>query len=161
MQTSPKGVAEIAGHEGIVLSPYRDSVGVWTFGVGHTASAGAPDPASMAKGVRQPLGTALDVFRRDLAHYEERVARAVTVPLAQHEFDALVSFDFNTGGIFRAKLTKLLNAGDRAAAAEAFDGWHRPPEIVPRREKEKRLFRDGIYAMVDWRRSSPPMPTAG
>ncbi len=146
MQTSSEGVAEIAGHEGIVLSPYRDSVGVWTFGVGHTASAGLPDPAAMAKGVAQPLAPALDVFRRDLKHFEDRVKAAVKVPLEQHEFDALVSFDFNTGGILRARLTRLLNAGDREGAIAAFDGWHRPPEIIPRRDKEKRLFRDGVYA---------------
>ncbi len=58
MQTSPKGVAEIAGHEGIVLSPYLDSVGTWTFGVGHTRAAGPPNPAVMEKGARQPLDVA-------------------------------------------------------------------------------------------------------
>jgi len=146
MKTSQKGVAEIAGHEGIVLSPYRDSAGTWTFGVGHTSAAGPPDPAALERGARRPLAAALEIFRDDLRRYEERVSRAVTVPLEQHEFDALVSFDFNTGGIFRAKLVKHLNAGDREAAAAGFDGWHRPPEIVPRRDAEKRLFRDGVYA---------------
>lgn len=146
MQTSPEGVAEIAGHEGIVLAPYRDSRGVWTFGIGHTKGAGAPDPEAMPRGKRQPIEAALQLFRKDIVHFERRVSEAVKVPLAQHEFDALVSFDFNTGGIFRARLTKLLNQGDRDAAADAFDGWHRPPEIIPRRDREKRLFRDGIYA---------------
>ena len=142
MKTSSRGVAEIVGHEGLVLSPYRDSVGVWTVFVGHTAVAGPPDPARMARGVAAPLSEALAVFRRDLLAVEERVGRAVSVPLAPHEFDALVSFDFNTGGIFRAKLTKLLNEGDRAGAAAAFDGWRKPPEIAARREREQRLFRD-------------------
>ncbi|MGV8840917.1 MAG: lysozyme [Bauldia sp.] len=146
MKTSPAGVAEIAGHEGIVLSPYKDSVGVWTVFVGHTAAAGTPDPAGLPRGIEQPIAAALDTFRRDLAAVERRVAEAVSVPLRQHEFDALVSFDFNTGGIFRARLTKLLNAGDRAGAAAAFDGWRKPPEIAGRREAEKRLFRDGAYS---------------
>lgn len=146
MRTSLRGVAEIVGHEGVVLSPYRDSVGVWTVYVGHTAAAGPPDPATMPKGVAAPMAEAMRVFRRDLADVEERVGRAVKVPLRQHEFDALVSFDFNTGGIFRARLTTLLNAGDRAGAAAAFDAWRKPPEIVPRRDREKRLFRDGVYA---------------
>ncbi|MCC6735134.1 MAG: lysozyme [Bauldia sp.] len=146
MKTSSEGVAEIAGHEGIVLSPYRDSVGVWTVFVGHTAAAGPPDPAGLPRGVEQPLAAAIETFRRDLAAVEARVAKAVSVPLRQHEFDALVSFDFNTGGIFRARLTKLLNAGDRAGAAAAFDGWRKPPEIAGRREAEKRLFRDGAYS---------------
>jgi hypothetical protein len=68
------------------------------------------------------------------------------VPLAQHEFDALVSFDFNTGGIHRARLTHLLAAGRRAEAAEAFMGWSKPAEIVRRRRKEQALFRAGVYS---------------
>lgn len=146
MRTSPQGVAEIAAHEGIVLSPYKDSVGVLTIGVGHTKGAGSPDPAQFPMGVEQPLSAILAVFRADLARFEARVNRAVMVPLKQHEFDALVSFDFNTGGIEKATLTKRLNAGDRRGAIAGFDGWHRPPEIIGRRNKEKRLFADGVYS---------------
>jgi len=145
MRTSHEGVAEIIGHEGVVLSPYRDSVGVWTFGIGHTAKAGPPDPATMARGVARPLEEAIATLRRDLRRFEDRVNEAVKVSLRQHEFDALVSFDFNTGGIFRARLVRLLNAGDRVGAAEAFDGWQRPPVIISRRNAEKALFRDGVY----------------
>ena len=63
-----------------------------------------------------PASGALRLFRADLARYEAGVLRAVTVPLAPHEFDALVSFHYNTGAIARAALTRALNAGDRAAA---------------------------------------------
>lgn len=146
MKTSLNGVIEIASHEGIVLMPYRDSVGVWTFGIGHTAAAGEPIPAMMDRGVARPVSEAVKVFQRDLAKYEHRVNDAVKVPLKQHEFDALVSFDFNTGGIYRAKLTAALNAGDRVGAAAKFMGWKKPPEIIPRRKKEQALFRDGTYS---------------
>lgn len=145
MKVSPQGLAEIAGHEAIVLSPYLDSVGVWTFGIGHTASAGPPDPKSFPKGVEQPLSLALETFARDMRKFEERVSRALTVTVSQTEFDALVSFDFNTGGIFKAALTRYLNAGDRVRAAAAFDGWHKPDSIIGRRNAEKRLFREGVY----------------
>lgn len=146
MRTSPQGVAEIASHEGLVLSPYYDSVGVPTFGCGHTKNAGPPDPLSFPLGKDQPLERILAVFRADLAKFEDRVTKAVTVPLAQHEFDALVSFDFNCGGIYKAMLTKRLNQGDRAAAIAAFDGWHKPPEIIGRRNKQKALFASGTYS---------------
>lgn len=148
MRTSPQGVAEIASHEAIVLSPYRDSRGILTIGVGHTKGAGAPDPASFPVGVEQPIDRILAVFRADLAKFEDRVNQAVKVPVAQHEFDALVSFDFNTGGIDKANLVKKLNAGDRAGAIKGFDGWHKPPEIIGRRNKEKALFASGTYASV-------------
>ena len=69
----------------------------------------------------------------------------MTVPLAPHEFDALVSFHYNTGGITRASLTRHLNAGDLEATAQAFLNWRRPAEIIPRREAERDLFRHGRY----------------
>ena len=146
MKLSTKGICELASHEGIVTSPYFDSVGVLTVGVGHTASAGAPDPAALPMGEPQPIGFLMETFRRDVADCERRVNDAVKVPMAQHEFDALVSFDFNTGGIYRARLTKLLNEGKRAEAADAFMGWLKPPEIKKRRTAEQALFRDGTYS---------------
>ena len=149
MKVSDKGVVEIAEHEGIVPAPYRDSVGVVTFVVGHTAAAGGLDPAEMsgAMPTGDLLTAAVDrailLFRDDLEKYEERVNSAVNVPLKQHEFDALVSFDFNTGGIHRAKLTKAINAGDKSGAG--FMGWLKPPEIRKRRTAEMKLFQTGDY----------------
>jgi len=149
MKVSDKGVAEIAEHEGIVPAPYRDSVGVVTFGVGHTAAAGGLDPREMNSAM--PEGDALTdavdraimLFRDDLEKYEARVNDAIKVPLTQYEFDALVSFDFNTGGIHRAKLTKAINAGDKSG--DGFMGWLRPPEIRKRRTAEMNLFKTGDY----------------
>ena len=84
-------------------------------------------PADLDAGIRE----ALRLFRADLARYEAEVLRAVTVPLAPHEFDALVSFHYNTGAIARAALTERLNAGDRAGAGAAFMNWVRPPACAP------------------------------
>jgi lysozyme len=149
MRTSDAGLVALARHEGIVLAPYRDSVGVWTYGVGHTRAAGPPDPAALAFGLPADLDAAmrrvLDLFRRDLLVYEAAVSAALTRPVTQHAFDALVSFHYNTGGIRRAKLTEHLNAGRLEAAAQGFSGWMRPPEIRPRRLAEQALFRTGVY----------------
>ena len=146
MKVSTAGMLAIVEHEAAVLTPYKDSMGVWTVGVGHTRSAGPPDPMS----IRDPLTleAVLDLFVNDLAKYEARVNDAVKVPLHQHQFDALVSFDFNTGGIFRARLTQHLNAGDLDRAAAAFMGWRKPPEIIGRRTKEMELFRTGVYPQI-------------
>jgi peptidoglycan hydrolase-like protein with peptidoglycan-binding domain len=86
------------------------------------------------------------IFAADLETFERRVNKAVKVPVAQHEFDALTSFDFNTGGIDRATLVRQLNNGDRASAATAFMNWSKPPEIIDRRTKEMELFRAGHYS---------------
>lgn len=152
MRTSPQGIVEIAGHEGVVLGPYRDSVGVWTVYVGHTAGAGSPDPATIPRRDTRrfteaeadaAIRDALALFADDLQSYESRVERAIKVPLAQHQFDALVSFDFNTGGILRARLTAAINAGDMDG--DGFMGWTRPKEIIGRRRAEQTLFRTGRY----------------
>lgn len=158
MRMSDKGIAFLVAHEGVVPAPYLDSVGVWTFGVGHTASAGPPNPAAMPRGMPADLNGALaaafSVFRKDLEKFETRVNQHVKVTLAQHEFDALVSFDFNTGGIFyknssgkwvNADLVTKLNAGDRAGAASAFMNWVKPASIYERRKAERDLFRHGQY----------------
>lgn len=146
MKVSDKGIAELLSHEALVTSPYKDSVGVWTVGVGHTAGAGKPNPKTMEKGVEIPIPELIDLFRRDLVKFEDGVNAAVKVPLAQHEFDALVSFHFNTGAIARASFVKKLNAGDRRGAAAGMMDWKKPSEIIKRRTAEMKLFRDGKYS---------------
>jgi lysozyme len=149
MQMTDRGLLALVRHEGLVPGPYLDVAGVWTFGIGHTAAAGSPDPARMPRGMPGDLDAgireAFRVFRTDLATYEAGVRRAVKVSLAPHEFDALVSFHYNTGGIARAALTQHLNAGNRAAAADGFMGWLKPAAIRPRREAERDLFRHARY----------------
>lgn len=152
MRTSDRGIAALISHEGIVPAPYLDSVGVWTFGVGHTAAAGSPNPSKMPRGMPDDLEAALHhvfmVFARDLVKYEDDVNRAVKVPLKQHEFDALVSFHYNTGAIARASLTGHLNRGDRTAAAVAFMSWKKPAAIIDRRRAEQHLFLTGVYPSI-------------
>ena len=149
MHMTDRGLLALVRHEGVVPGPYLDVKTVWTFGIGHTAAAGPPDPAQMPRGMPADLDArvreAFRLFRADLAAYEAEVRRAVKVPLEPHEFDALVSFHYNTGAISRATLTKALNAGNRVAAADAFLNWRRPASIIPRREAERDLFRHGRY----------------
>ena len=151
MKTSQKGTIALIGHEGIVPAPYKDSVGIWTFGVGHTAAAGAPYPATMPRGMPEDMESRIrevfTVFAADLISYEDAVNRAVKIPLEQHEFDALVSFHFNTGAIARAEVTRLLNKGDRKGAGKAFMNWKKPPEIISRRSDERHLFETGEYPL--------------
>lgn len=149
MRTTERGLLALARHEGVVPAPYLDVKGVWTFGIGHTAAAGAPDPGKMRRGMPADLDAdvaqAFRLFRSDLGRYEADVLRAVPVPLEPHEFDALVSFHYNTGAIARAALIRALNAGDRAAAGGAFMNWLRPASLRSRREAERDLFRHGRY----------------
>ena len=142
--TSRRGLAEIASHEAMVLSPYFDSVGVRTIGIGHTKSAGAPDPAKV-KG-ELTVDEVMDIFMRDIAKFEARVRKAFGRELPQHQFDAAVSFDFNTGAIHRATWVKEFNQGNTDKAWGSFMNWRKPSAIIPRREKERALFFKGEYS---------------
>ncbi|MEL6362300.1 MAG: lysozyme [Pseudomonadota bacterium] len=157
MKTSPRGAFAIAAHEGIVPAAYLDSVGVRTFGIGHTASAGYPDPATISMEMPEDLGPnmalAIQTFLADLAIFERRVLAATEgVELEQHQFDALVSFDFNTGGIHRARLTQRINAGNFAPdlIKTGFMGWTKAGGKVReylkrRRTEEAAMFNLGEY----------------
>jgi lysozyme len=144
MRLSKNGAMELIGHEAIVQTRYLDSVDVWTIGVGHTKSAGPPDPAGFLE--TMDLKAVFDLFMHDVAKYVASVNAVLKKEVTQTEFDALVSFHFNTGRIASASLTKSINAGDKVKAAEEFMNWRKPPEIIPRRTKEQKLFAQGVYS---------------
>lgn len=144
MKMSREGAKELIGHEAIVQTRYLDSKNIWTLGVGHTKAAGAPDPKTFTG--KMPLSEVIDLFMKDLKKYEDAVNAAVKVTVSQTQFDALVSFHFNTGRIGSAALVTSLNAGKKAQAAAEFLNWKKPPEIIGRRTKEQKLFRDGVYS---------------
>ena len=118
MRVSPAGVDFIKRWEGLETRSYRDIANVWTIGYGHTG----PD---VRPGATIAETEAAALLQRDLVSREESVARLVDVPLNQNEFDALVSFEFNTGGLARSTALKRLNEGDRLGAAEAFAWWNK------------------------------------
>ncbi len=82
----------------------------------------------------------------DLARFSREVERALHgAPVSQNQFDALVSFHYNTGAIARASLTRLHRAGDFAAAAREFGKWvnaggRRLNGLVRRRVAEAELY---------------------
>ncbi|MFN3862993.1 MAG: lysozyme [Erythrobacter sp.] len=82
----------------------------------------------------------------DLARYAAEVAAAIgDAPTTQAQFDALVSFHYNTGAIGRATLTRKHRAGDTAGAAREFARWNRAggkvlKGLVRRREAEAELY---------------------
>ncbi len=85
----------------------------------------------------------------DLTRFSADVARALgDCPTSQHQFDALVSFHYNTGAIARATLTRLHKAGRFEAAAAEFGKWvhaggKRLTGLVRRRAAEASLYAGG------------------
>lgn len=139
MKTSEQGVRLIVEREGCKTLAYRDTVGVFTIGVGHTAG--------VTEGDRCTEEMARDWLADDLA-WAEAAVNLAGVPLAQHQFDALVSFVFNVGqGAFASStLRRMLIDGNMEEAARQFDRWHIPAEITSRRNGEREQFKGTQFA---------------
>lgn len=145
MKITPRIAAEIAGHEGIVLEAYRDSVNVWTWGVGVTSASG--HSVERYKDNPQTLERVIEVFQWLLTEkYLPAVERAFRgYPLTESQLAGALSFHWNTGAIERASWVKHWKAGNIAAAKKSFMDWKRPAEIIPRRRAERDLFFDGKW----------------
>ncbi len=142
MKISQRGINDLVLSEGLRISAYKDTKGVWTIGVGHTSMAGPPE---VHPGLTVTRAEALAIFARDLAKFEKRVDRALgKVP--QNVFDGAVSFDFNTGSIERASWVESYKIGDLTEARRRFMWWNQPKEIIPRRAREAALIFSGHYA---------------
>ena len=90
MRTSPAGIALIKRHEGLRLGAYKDAAGVLTIGYGHTTFV-IPNQK-----ITQQEADVLLIH--DLKNAEACIHKHAKRPLTQQQFDALVSFQFNTGG---------------------------------------------------------------
>lgn len=94
---------------------------------------------------------ALSLFASKVRDYEQKVKRAIHVPLNQNQFDALTSLAYNAPAAFRsdASIVKHLNEGDFGAAADDFLKWNRAKVkrrlvesqgLTNRRKRERALF---------------------
>src|ERR1700759_3326521 len=105
MKTSANGRKFIEGFEGLFLQAYDDAndhivklgqrvIGTLTIGYGHTSVAGPPK-VYVGQVITKDMADA--ILASDLTAVELEVSHLVKVPLNQNQFDALVSFQFNTG----------------------------------------------------------------
>ena len=138
--------------EGFRSKAYLCPAGILTIGFGHTGTDVLP-------GMRITEAQADEILRRDVAKFAAMVEKALTAKVSQGQFDALVSFCFNTGpgkagvkdGLITLKngspssLLRKTNAGDKLGAAAEFDKWTKANGqelrgLVARRDAEQRLY---------------------
>jgi lysozyme len=142
MKTSANGRKFIEGFEGLFLHTYNDGTGVLTIGYGHTTAAGPPH---VVPGMAITAPQADEILSADLASVEADVNRLVTVPINQNQFDALVSFHFNTGALARANVLHAVNNKQFDAVPGDLNQWvrgggHVMLGLVRRRKAEGVLF---------------------
>lgn len=136
---SREGIEFIKGWESLDLTSYLDGGGVWTIGYGHTLTAAPNQTITMRK--------ATELLANDISFFEGAVAKHVSIPLTQSQFDALTSLAFNIGvSAFRkSTLLRLLNEGNTQAAAKEFTRWRfikgsESKGLLNRRKAERELF---------------------
>ena len=156
MNVSQRCLEDIRHHEGVRQKPYRDSVYLWTVGVGHLMyDSQAKLPVEQRMGVQlRPEDNRVfsmeevdAILRADLARFERGVATYCPVPLTQGMFDGLVSFSFNVGlgTLQRSTLRQKVLRGDIQGAADEFLKYTKAggkvlKGLVTRRNDERALF---------------------
>ncbi len=152
---SPTGIALIQRIEGCArkradgrFEAYPDpgtGADPWTIGWGTTGR-------DVVAGLVWTKAECDERFARELKRYVHEVALAIgDAPTTQGQFDAMVSFHYNTGAIREATLTKLHKAGDHIGAAAEFGKWvnaggKRMAGLVRRRSEEAALYSQESHA---------------
>ena len=142
MRISTVGVDLIKEFEGCKLEAYQCSADVWTIGYGHTRHVSKGDTISQDQADKYLLD--------DIAWVEVHCDRLITVPLKQHQHDAIVSWCYNLGcGNLRAStLLKKINASEIDKVSEQIVRWDKVngqslAGLTRRRLAEAALFDSG------------------
>ena len=134
--------------EGLKLVPSPDPLvpGVADVGYGHVLR-----PSDSKEPITREQADKL--LREDLDAVAAGVDEAVTVTIAQHEFDALCSLALNVGtnAVAHSTLLRKLNGSDFDGAADEFSRWVRAggrivKGLEKRRAAERAMF---LYANYD------------
>lgn len=148
MRLSPAGWKALLKEEGCLLLSYKDSGGVWTIGIGCTTYQ---DGRKVAKGDRLTQAEADVLAQWHIEQVESRLAALITVPLADGQWDAIVSLVFNIGSAAfeHSTLLRKLNASDFAGAAAEFPRWCRVglsenAGLLARRKREQAMFESAL-----------------
>lgn len=130
--TNPAGLQLIESFEGLRLTSYQDSVGVWTIGYGHTAGVKPGQTITQQQAqafLQQDLGVA------------EVAVNKLGLTLTDNQFAALVSFTFNLGG---GNLNKLMSHGLAAVPDRILLFDHAGGKVLAgltrRRQAERALY---------------------
>jgi lysozyme len=149
LKISPAGLDLVKHFESFFAAAYWDKTGkCWTIGYGHTGLQHKDGTAY--KGRRVTEMEARELLDYDMDQFEARVKAFVKVRLTQEQFDALVSFDFNTGSLHKSTMLRKLNAGDYAGASNEFPKWNRSGGQVLRGLTRRRKAEQAMFRGEDW-----------
>jgi len=148
MRMSTVGMAALRQREGAVLQYYNDAANHCTYGVGTLAHHGPCTPEEL----RRPVSiTDVNIqLATRVRRAEEAVRQRVrNHQLTQEQFDALVSFTFNTGAT-GARAT--LDAANRGAHHEVATHMNNNIYVHPRDANGRRLAPVRLQGLANRRR---------
>lgn len=147
MKISEEGISLIKKFEGCELRAYLDAVDVPTIAYGRTKDVKIGDICTQQQ--------AEDWLEEELVEYAGYVEKAVTVPLEQNQFDALVSWTYNLGpsNLNRSTALKLLNMSEYDGVPAQLKRWNKAggkvlEGLVRRREAEAEMFKGNDWSMI-------------
>lgn len=157
---SPSGASWIKATEKIFMTISPDPPNqnkTFAIGYGHQLSTAElngryviinNERVSIERGIR--LDQAEELFKQDVRERGEKIVKAgITVRLTQPQFDALVSFAYNTGAMKGTDLAKAINSGNFQDVPKGFLNWTRAGGVVlnglvSRRRREAVWFLTGV-----------------
>lgn len=148
LTTSADGLKFIEAFEGLVLKAADDGFGNVTVGYGHTNY----DTPKITAGETITVATADEWLVSDLKPFEETV-NGLGLNLKQYQFDALVSFDYNTGDLKTSSIPARLKKGDYTGAMTILLEYDHAngrtvTGLVRRRKAERLMFLGEVAAAL-------------
>ena len=145
MKLSANGFKLLGELEGIVLRPYRDSVGIPTIGIGSTYYEDGTKVKMSDKAITKER--AIQLAKNVVKSFEAQVNKSILPTMVQNQFDAMVLLCYNIGesGFARSSVVRNFNAGNIQKAADSFLLWNKAGGkvvrgLVNRRNIERTLF---------------------
>jgi lysozyme len=155
MKPSERLIELLKEYESFSAEPYNDTAGNATIGYGHLMHLGPVKDEE--KSTRWSVHQADIALRATIEGVSDLLNKAITVPVNQNQFDALVSWAYNCGpGALRQATWLLkLNKGFYDEVPEWLRIWNKITDVktgllkvdqglTNRREKEINLFKEGI-----------------
>jgi len=132
--------------EGLKLTSYPDTGGIWTIGYGNTINKDTGQ--RIKQGDKIDLATAERWLKIDVDQREKFIKPLIKVPVTANMMAAMTSLAYNIGlEAFRySKLLEKLNAGiDKKIVADEFLRWNKVGKtpvkgLTNRRKLERELF---------------------
>ena len=145
MKLSDNGFTLLGELEGIVLRPYKDSVGIPTIGIGSTYYEDGTKVKMTDKAITKER--AIQLAKNVVKSFEARVNKSILLPMTQNQFDAMALLCYNIGesSFARSSVVRNFNAGNLQKAADSFLLWNKAggkvsKGLTNRRQKERDLF---------------------